>query len=177
MPSPPRRKSLPHEPPHFIGTSSAVYFITICCQDRGRNQLCLSATARLLFDAAAFYHERHEWFVHLLVLMPDHLHLLASFESDFGMSKVVEKWKRYTAIQAGVAWQRDYFDHRLRSDESLDEKAGYIRQNPVRAGLAAAAEEWPYVMFSDSQTGATQVGTSLRDVRSTGRPGGASLPA
>ena len=83
------------------------------------------------------------------------------------MSKVVEKWKRYTATQAGIVWQRNYFDHRLRSDEGHVEKAEYICQNPVRAGLVTVAEEWPYVMFTDPQTG--QVGTSLRDVRPLGR--------
>jgi hypothetical protein len=34
----------------------------------------------------------------------------------------------------------------LRRDESLDEKVVYIRENPVRAGLIAEGEEWPYAM-------------------------------
>jgi len=34
----------------------------------------------------------------------------------------------------------------LRHDESLDEKVAYIRENPVRAGLIAKGEEWPYAM-------------------------------
>jgi hypothetical protein len=45
-----------------------------------------------------------------------------------------------------IAWQRNFFDHRLRHDESLDEKVAYIRENPVRAGLIAEGEEWPYAM-------------------------------
>ena len=182
-----RRKSLPHDPPHFIGTSSAIFFLTLCCESRGRNQLCQARVAQTLFDAAQFYQARHEWYVHLLLLMPDHLHLLARFGPDPGMRKVVEKWKRYTATHAGVLWQRDFFDHRLRSDESFDEKAEYIRQNPARAGLVKDGGPWPFLWMSDPQEGtlqaeASQVGTSLRDVRdpghsqSPGRPGGASLP-
>jgi len=85
--------------------------------------------------------------------MPDHLHLLAQFGPDSSLRKVVEKWKRYTATQAGVLWQRDFFDHRLRSDESFDEKAGYILQNPVRAGLIQEGEPWPFAWMSDPQTG------------------------
>jgi hypothetical protein len=41
-------------------------------------------------------------------------------------------------------WQRDFFDHRLRDDESFEEKAAYILNNPVRAGLVNRFEDWPY---------------------------------
>jgi len=38
-------------------------------------------------------------------------------------------------------WQRGFFDHLLRSDESYAEKWNYVRENPVRAGLAQSAED------------------------------------
>jgi hypothetical protein len=41
-----------------------------------------------------------------------------------------------------------FFEHRLQGDESLDEKAGYILENPVRAGLVAKPEDWPYRFVS-----------------------------
>jgi putative transposase len=138
------RRALPHAPPHFIGTADAIFFVTICCQLRGANQLCHPETSRIFFDAVRFYEDRNEWFVHLFLLMPDHVHFLAHFSTETGMKRMVQKWKRFTATRAGVCWQRDFFDHRLRSDESLEEKAAYIRENPVRAGLISRAEDWPY---------------------------------
>ena len=138
------RRALPHEPPHFIGTSDAIFFITICCQPKGLNQLCNEETARIIFDAAEFYYDQHQWGVPLLVLIPDHLHMLATFGPDAGMQKVVRNWKRYLANRAAIHWQRDFFDHRLRNDESVDEKAAYILQNPVRTRLVAKLEDWPY---------------------------------
>jgi putative transposase len=138
------RRALPHDPPHFIGTSNAIFFMTICCQPKGTNHLCHSQTAKILFDATRFYQEQHYWGVPLLLLMPDHLHMLASFGPDLGMKRVIANWKRYTANHAGIHWQRDFFDHRLRNDESFDEKAAYILENPVRAGLAHRVEDWPY---------------------------------
>jgi hypothetical protein len=30
-------------------------------------------------------------------------------------------------------WQREFFDHLLRSEESYDQKWNYVRENPVRA--------------------------------------------
>jgi len=41
-------------------------------------------------------------------------------------------------------WQREFFDHVLRSEESYAEKWEYVRQNPVRAGLTAHAEAWAF---------------------------------
>jgi putative transposase len=143
------RRALPHDPPLSIDTSKAVFFITICCKQRGKNQLCHSAVVPVLFDAVRFYEGNHKWFVHLMVVMPDHVHFLASFAMDVKMKDLIACWKRFTSTRAAICWQRDFFDHRLRSDESFDEKAAYILQNPVRAGLAARAEDWPYILMPE----------------------------
>ena len=41
-------------------------------------------------------------------------------------------------------WQPGFFDRALRNDESYSQKWEYVRANPVRAGLVARADEWPY---------------------------------
>jgi hypothetical protein len=41
-------------------------------------------------------------------------------------------------------WQREFFDHLLRSEESYDQKWNYVRENPVRAPLTQSADEWPW---------------------------------
>lgn len=138
------RQSLPHDPPHFIGTSDAAFFITICCKPKGINQLCNPETAQAVFAAARHYYDLHHWSLPLLLLMPDHLHILACFSRDAGMTKTVRNWKRYLATKHGIRWQRDFFDHSLRSDESATDKANYILNNPVRAGLVQRPEDWAY---------------------------------
>ena len=77
--------------------------------------------------------------------MPDHVHSLISFSRQERMEKVVRDWMRFVAKQTGVRWQNGFFDHRLRSNESLEEKSNYIRQNPMRAGSVSATEPWKYV--------------------------------
>src|SRR2546430_9618285 len=42
-------------------------------------------------------------------------------------------------------WQKGFFDHLLRSQESAGEKWKYVRENPVRAGLVAHSNEWTYL--------------------------------
>jgi REP element-mobilizing transposase RayT len=96
-------------------------------------------------DSARFNHDRLVWHVHLLVLMPDHVHGLLAFPSDQSIKQVMTAWKGYLAKTCGIEWQRDFFEHRIRDAAGLEEKAHYIRANPVRAGLVATAGDWPYV--------------------------------
>jgi hypothetical protein len=49
-----------------------------------------------------------------------------------------------------VHWQEDFFEHRLRNDETARQKGDYILANPVRAGLVAKPGDWPHVWFGGS---------------------------
>ena len=140
----PKRKNLPHDVPSWV-SDDAVFFITVCCRERNVNQLCRADIASGLFESVEFRQQQGDWFVHLWLLMPDHIHALISFPRDRAMKKVVRLWKENTAKHTGVEWQRDFFDHRLRNDENHVQKATYIRMNPVRAGLVERPEDWPWV--------------------------------
>ncbi len=144
----PQRRWLHHVAPDWAG--DATYFLTLCCQTRSTNQLCNATVAKRLFTAVRNYHERHRWHVLLWLLMPDHLHALVSCAREEDLAKTVAGWKRFTARDTGVVWQKGFFDHRLRRDESLEEKADYIRMNPVRQGLSDNPETWPYVWMPES---------------------------
>ena len=138
----PQRRWLYHVPPAWAGDST--YFITLRCQTRGSNQLCIASVAEKLLAAVRHYHDAHRWHVSLWLLMPDHLHALVSCPRDESLTKLIAAWKRFTALKAGIEWQKGFFDHRLRADESFEEKAHYIRENPVRKWLAATPESWPH---------------------------------
>lgn len=77
--------------------------------------------------------------------MPDHLHALISFPQNERMSAVIGDWKRYQQRETRILWQEGYFDHRIRSESEFDEKAAYIRLNPVVKGLCDEAKQWPWV--------------------------------
>jgi len=94
--------------------------------------------------------------------MPDHLHLLvAPLDREASVSTFSKWFKRWFAEEycrpsvpdgrptaQSWHWQEGCFDRLLRSDESLSEKWEYLRQNPVRAGLVAEPEGWPYQFAS-----------------------------
>jgi putative transposase len=134
---------LPHEVPLWVRPES-FFFITICTRPRGENQLARAPAGERVLAAFRHYHEQERWYCDLVLLMPDHLHALLAFPFEAGMMKCVAQFKSFLAKTAEVRWQRDFFDHRLRSEESRHEKANYILRNPERAGLVASDEPWPW---------------------------------
>ena len=146
------RQGPPHEIPLWVDPSKETYFITINCAERGPNQLARAETAEPLVDTVRHRQEKFLWWPHLFLLMPDHLHALLSFPpSGKPIRLVISKWKEWTAKQLDIDWQEDFFEHRLRREESRREKAVYILANPVRAGLVSRPEDWPFVYFGNGQ--------------------------
>jgi len=137
------RKKLDHSIPGWA--EAPEYFITLCCKRRRRNQLCYPQTASGIFQSALRLAQLGVWRCELLLLMPDHLHLLASFAGNQEMHQVVARWKRWMAWRENLIFQAGFFDHRLRSVASSCEKWTYIYSNPVRGGLITDPKNWPYV--------------------------------
>jgi len=82
-------------------------------------------------------------------LMPDHLHWLLRL-GRLTLAQVVGQMKgrasrEYQARRAttGHLWQRGYYDHAIRTDESLRNVAAYIVANPLRAGLVEKIGDYP----------------------------------
>ena len=142
------RKKLPHTVPQWVDPRSW-FFITINCLPRGQNHLCIAGVASCLFRSIEFNNERHVWSCRLCLLMPDHLHGIFRFCQDPGMTKSITSWKSFTAKNGPVHWQRDFFDHRLRNEQELEETISYILWNPVRKGLCKSPEEWPWVLRAE----------------------------
>jgi len=105
-----------------------------------------SNLASRIIESARFYEEQRRWYVTLFLLMPDHLHALLSFSGVHGMGKIIADWKHFHSHNNGVVWQENFFDHRIRNDDELVEKAAYIRGNPLAKGLCTGEEDWPWVL-------------------------------
>jgi len=86
-------------------------------------------------------------------LMPDHVHLLiAGWTEDADQKLFIRFARRHLnpmLLEAGVAWQKQPYDHVLRKDErdpfGVESVANYIAENPVRAGLVNERSAWPFV--------------------------------
>ncbi len=144
----PRRQRLQHHTPSWVDDGS-LFFLTVCCAQRGTPQLANPPVFKVLADAVEHYLRSEKWWMTSFLVMPDHWHALAAFRDSAQMEKTIKDWKRYTAKQTGIAWQDGFFEHRLRSRQSAEEKWHYIRLNPVRKGLVATPDDWPYVWMPD----------------------------
>lgn len=77
--------------------------------------------------------------------MPEHVHWLLALGSRLQLGRVIARLKAHTRdllAGAGLVWQRDYFEHRLRSEDSTEDYARYVFLNPYRAGLIDAHSSW-----------------------------------
>jgi putative transposase len=143
---------------HRVWIEPPVYFVTICTKNR-RNVLTDEPAALVLIREWQSARERHHWAIGRYVIMPDHVHFFCRPEREAKkLSLFVGAWKTWTsrniqkirpqpaaaATTSRSLWQREFFDHLLRSGESYGEKWNYVRDNPVRAGLVASADDWPY---------------------------------
>jgi len=84
--------------------------------------------------------------LHAAVVMPDHVHLIYSpLRREDGWSytlpEIMKAIKGRSAREINVTlkrswpvWQEEFFDHVLRSNDSLVDHVDYVCQNPVRAG-------------------------------------------
>ena len=92
-------------------------------------------------------HAATAWLVSDYLLMPDHIHVFcAPRDFKFTIERWMAFWKDRFAKKhgAGGKFQIGGFHHRLRDSENYSQKWQYVRENPVRHGLAATPEEWPY---------------------------------
>ena len=126
-----------------------IYFITAVTAER-RPLLAQTAVHATIEQFALGGPARGAW-LGGYVLMPDHLHAFVALDDRLltlsSWMKSLKNTVSKTLRAAGIAaphWQKGFFDHLLRSTESYAEKWAYVRENPVRAGLVACAEDWPH---------------------------------
>jgi putative transposase len=131
----------------YIGTYA--YFVTILTKDRGtylKEVEVVDSLIGILVEKA-----RSERFsVLAYCFMPDHLHLLVSGEDDkSNLKKFISLFKQKSGYWFKKnynknLWHISYYDHILREEESIEDVALYILENPVRRGLVSDPKEYPF---------------------------------
>ena len=53
--------------------------------------------------------------------------------------------RKYAASEPRPLWQRGYYEHILRSGESLESVAWYVWLNPVRKGLVSRPQDYTFL--------------------------------
>ena len=81
-------------------------------------------------------------------VMPNHVHTLFRLLGDHVLDEVLHSWKSYSAKKvaahfrrSGRIWQREYYDHLIRSEKEFYRTIAYILDNPKKARL----QNWRWV--------------------------------
>jgi len=119
--------------------------------DRGCGECWLGRPeiAELVANALRFFAgERYQ--LNAWVVMPNHVHAVLWPMPTHTLSSIVQSWKRFTSREANKLlsrtsqpfWQPESFDHWIRNDEEHDRCCRYVENNPVKARLRPAADQW-----------------------------------
>ncbi|WP_303816326.1 transposase [Acidaminococcus timonensis] len=149
----PQRKNVRLQ--HFDYHANGYYFITICCLDKrpllgtlhqGEIQVSLDGQ-HLLEEMFSLERTLRGISVYDYVIMPNHFHLVVEIqrkegETGMGVSGFVRLLKGNVTKRSGKSlWQRGYYEHVVRQDESLQEIVQYMKNNPRRWELRHSGDK------------------------------------
>jgi len=142
-------------PRDYTSFGSNTYFITASTWGN-RSLFQAERMATLLIDVLLHCRFERQYLLHEFVVMPNHIHLLIS-PINIPIARAMQFIKGGFSYRAkkelGVnleIWARGYVEHRIRDAGDYEHHVEYIRQNPVRAGLATIPEAYPYCSASRS---------------------------
>jgi REP element-mobilizing transposase RayT len=125
------------------------------------------AIARLVVESIYYgARELRYYDLHAFVVMANHVHLLAL--PRVAPSRFLQTLKGYTAREANRLlkrtgkpfWQTESYDHWVRNRNDGERIKAYIENNPVRAGLVARAEDYPWSSASAGRKAEMNLGSA-----------------
>mgnify|MGYP001059930540 CR=1 FL=1 len=133
-----------HRPLLRIGNRPVILHVTAVTVD---NRAIL-ASSNVHGALRAAWHEAHQWTVRTYVIMPEHLQLFCApaVHDHCDVRQWAGYWKRLAGDRLPLlrsAWIKDVWDTQMRSCDHYLRKLHYVRDNPVRRGLAKRWQEWP----------------------------------
>lgn len=139
-----------HSAPSRVPASSRIYFATSRTA-QGRAVLQTERMALLFIDVLRVYTASGKFKVLEFVVMRNHFHILLTVPSGMTIEKAVQMIKGNFSYRAkkelGFSreiWQKGFSDVRITDRESYSRHVEYIYDNPIKAGYARSAEEYPY---------------------------------
>lgn len=118
--------------------------------DMGYGKCYLSKTeiAKLVANSLVHF-DNVRYRLHAWCIMPNHVHVIVESIPNHDLSQIIHSWKSYTAHKAnellgltGPFWQRDAYNHIIRSLKEYLFQIQYTWENPEKAGLKNWQWRW-----------------------------------
>jgi putative transposase len=145
--------------PNFTDGEAFVAMDRVLDESRsGPRYLAQSEVARVVAEAIEF-RDPEQYQLPCYVVMPNHVHMLIT--PSIEIPKLTQSLKRHTARQANLIlgltgrtfWQDESYDRLVRDRDEFQRVIRYIGNNPVRAGLAARPDGFPWSRAARSGAG------------------------
>ena len=94
--------------------------------------------------------------------MPDHLHLLVRLTGNLTITRCVARLKaktRPTLLSRNLSWQANFFEHRLRDGDLVEDVLRDIFLNPYRNGVTAINDSYRWFWLSKEDESRFKPGT------------------
>jgi len=133
--------------------SRQTHFVTFSCYLR-LPKLVDAPVCDLFLETLEQMRVQFQLSVYAFVVMPEHVHLLLSEPGVDSLAEALH-WLKLTYSKRvrsrvaceGAFWQKRYFDLNVRNHRQFMEKVRYIHRNPVKRGLCASPDQWPWSSF------------------------------
>jgi putative DNA methylase len=120
--------------------------------DTGHGEsLLVDPRVAAIVEGAFLHFDAERYRLHAWVIMPNHVHVVATPLERWTLSDIVHSWKSFSATKAnallarsGAFWAREYFDRAIRDEAHYANAVAYVEMNPVKAGLCGRAEDWRF---------------------------------
>jgi REP element-mobilizing transposase RayT len=116
----------------------------------GSCALARAEIAELVQRALKHFHDQR-YYLSAWCVMPNHVHAVVTPIDGWELSAILHSWKSFTANEAnkilkreGTFWERESFDHLIRTFDHFEAFVLYVENNPVEARLCRAPEDWPW---------------------------------
>lgn len=136
--------------PEDILRPNRTFFVTTNTA-MGKRLLQSERNAGLLIEILRELVKEHVFELHDFVVMPDHVHLLLTIGEGMTIEKAVQLVKGRFSFRVkkehgylGEVWQRGFSEVQVMGRENFEAHRQYISQNPVKAGLVHAGEEYTF---------------------------------
>lgn len=104
-----------------------------------------------IMERAFLHFDAERYRLHAWVIMPNHVHVVATPLANWTLADITHSWKSFTAKKAntmlnrsGLFWAREYFDRVIRDEVHFANAVSYVQRNPVKAGLCGRPQDWRF---------------------------------
>ena len=137
-----------------VSQHGTAYFLTLCTRSRAHGLNATEPASAIKSELAALEGDQ-SLLLQGAVIMSDHVHVLGAIANRLTLGQIVGRLKAKTnpALRLrGISWQGNYYEHRMRPNDPIEDVIRYLYLNPYRAGLIELHDTYPWFWLGERES-------------------------